>query len=139
MSNQATIDHIGWIEEVTAKMATVKINTESACASCHAKGACSAADKEEKVLHLPLEGRSFQIGEQVRVLIARRLGLKAVALGYIYPFILVFLVLIGLTLAGVPELESGLIALLSLLPYYVVIYFLKKRLNRNFTFKLEKI
>ena len=139
MSDQTTIDHIGWIESVEDNTVRVRINSQSACASCHAKGACSAADMEEKYFNLPADGREFANGEQVRVHIARRLGLKAVALGYIYPFLVLMSVLIALTIAGVPELQSGLIALLTLVPYYIVIYLLKNRLNRNFSFTLEKI
>lgn len=139
MSDQTTIDHIGWIESVEDNTVRVRINSQSACASCHAKGACSAADMEEKYFNLPADGREFANGEQVRVQIARRLGLKAVALGYIYPFLVLMSVLIALTIAGVPELQSGLIALLTLVPYYIVIYLLKNRLNRNFSFTLEKI
>jgi len=139
MSNQATIDHIGWVDSISGQSATIKINSQSACASCHAKGACSAADQEEKTLVLPTEGRPFLVGEQVRVHIARKLGLKAVAVGYLYPFLLLMIVLISLTSFGLPELQAGLFALLSLFPYYLVIFLLKDRLNRNFTFKLEKI
>jgi len=136
--NQHTIDHEGIIERVSGEVARVKIISQSACASCHAKGVCSAADQEEKFLDIPSHGMSLIDGEKVRVKVARRLGLKAVALGYIYPFILVMVLLFTLSAAGLGELRSGLIALGSLVPYYLVIYFTRKKLESKFTFSIQK-
>lgn len=132
------IDHEGIIEHIEGDVAHVKIDTESACAACHAKGVCGAADQEEKYLDIPLGGIKYQNGEVVRVQVARHLGFKAVALGYIYPFVLLMAVLIALTVAGVNELKAGMIALLSLLPYYLVLLLARNRIERTFTFSIQK-
>ncbi len=139
MSDQQTINHIGFVESISDQTATVKINSQSACASCHAKGACTAADQSEKVLTVGTEGREYSAGEQVRVFIARRTGLRAVAYGYFYPFLVLMTILIILTAMGVSELQAGIWSLASLVPYYLVIYILKDRISNSFTFKLEKI
>ncbi len=133
------IDHDGIIEHIDGDVAHVKINSQSACAACHAKGACSAADQEEKMLDVPLNGQSFSAGEVVRVLVAQRMGFKAVALGYFYPFLLLMAVLIIMIVAGVGELKAGLIALLSLIPYYLGLYLARKRIESSFTFSIQKI
>ena len=132
------IDHEGIIERIEGDMAHVKINSVSACASCHAKGVCSAADQEEKFLDVPLEGMAYEQGESVHVQVAKRLGFKAVALGYFYPFLLLMVVLIGLISAGVPELRAGALALLSLIPYYLILYLFRKRIESIFTFSIQK-
>lgn len=138
MAGSSVINHEGKVEQVTDNTAKVVIDSQSACASCHAKGACSAADQTEKVLLVPTEGKSVQPGETVNVLISRRTGLRAVAFGYVYPFLLLMLVLIVMTVAGFSELRAGLFALLSLLPYYLTIYLMRNKIGNSFTFKLEK-
>ena len=138
MSDQNTIDHEGVVDHVEGEVAKVRIFSQSACASCHAKGACSAADQEEKFIDVPLRGMTLKNGEKVRVLVARRLGLRAVAMGYIYPFLLLMAVLVILTSAGVDELKSGLLALGSLVPYYLGLFLFRKRLESRFTFSIQK-
>ena len=138
MEGKGVIDHEGRVGQVSAGTAKVVIDSQSACASCHAKGACSAADKTEKVLDVPLRGLSVTEGETVRVQISKRMGLRAVALGYIYPFLVLMVVLVTLTAAGFSELRAGLFALLSLLPYYLVVWLLRDRIANAFTFKLQK-
>jgi len=138
MSRQNLINHEGIIEQIDKDVAHVKIDSESACAACHAKGVCGAADREEKYLDIPLKGHPYNVGETVQVEVARRLGFRAVALGYVYPFILLMIVLISLTLAGINELRAGLLALLSLVPYYLLLYLVRKRIESTFTFRVKK-
>lgn len=137
MSDRKTIDHIGWVESVSDGEARIRINSQSACTACHARGACMAADQEEKILTVSSGDRNLRPGEQVKVLISARTGLRAVAIGYIYPFLLLMILLITLTAIGLSELQAGLWSLASLLPYYLGVYFLRKRISNNFTFKLE--
>jgi len=139
MSEQNTIKHIGFVESVSGQSALVRINSQSACAACHAKGACSAADQENKIMTVPTGGAEYRAGEQVRVSIARRTGLRAVAFGYVYPFLVLMTILIILTAAGASELQAGTWSLASLAPYYLVIYLLRDRISNTFTFKLEKL
>ncbi|MDA3823806.1 MAG: SoxR reducing system RseC family protein [Bacteroidales bacterium] len=139
MSDKNTIDHIGFVDSVSDQMAVIKINSQSACAACHAKGACSAADQEEKVLTVSTNGLRVSVGEQVRVLISKRTGLRAVAYGYIYPFLLIMIILISMTSLGMTELQAGLWSLISLVPYYLGIYLLRNKIGNSFTFKMEKI
>ncbi len=138
MSDQNLIDHLGIVDRIEGDVAHVKINSESACSACHAKGVCGAADQEEKFLDVALSGASYKTGEQVHVQVARRLGFKAVALGYFYPFLLLMGVLILLILIGVSELKAGSLALLSILPYYLLLYLFRKRIESTFTFSIKK-
>jgi sigma-E factor negative regulatory protein RseC len=132
------IDHEGVIDRIDGDRAHVRIISESACAACHARGACSAADQEEKYIDVQLQEKNYKIGEPVRVEVSRHLGMKAVALGYIYPFLLLMVVLVGALSAGITELKAGLIALLSLIPYYLLLYLFRKRIDSNFTFSIKK-
>jgi sigma-E factor negative regulatory protein RseC len=133
------IDHDGIIDHIEGGVAHVKIDSQSACSACHAKGVCGAADQEAKFLDVPLQGESYKTGEVVRVMVAKRLGFKAVALGYFYPFLLLMAVLIILIMAGVGELTAGLFSLLSLIPYYLGLYLARKWIESSFTFSIQKI
>jgi sigma-E factor negative regulatory protein RseC len=137
MSGQL-IEHEGVIEQIEDEIAHVKISSQSACSACHAKGVCGAADQEEKYLDIPVTGSTFARGETVMVQVARNLGLRAVALGYIYPFLLVMIILIALIISGMDELKAGTISLCSLLPYYLVLFLTRKRIESNFTFSIRK-
>ncbi len=133
------IDHEGVIEEIGKDNIRVRISSLSACATCHAKGACSTGDMEDKFIDVPSPGIDYQTGDMVRVSISRHHGFKAVAIGYIYPFILLMISLVSLNAAGVSELRSGLISLGLMIPYYLVIFLLRKHINRQFSFKLNKL
>ena len=133
------IDHEGIIDHIDSDVAHVRIYSQSACAACHAKGVCGAADQEEKFLNVVLHGESYKEGEPVRVEVARKLGYRAVALGYVFPFLLLMGVLISLTIIGLDELKVGLYALLSIIPYYMVLYLLRRRIESTFTFSIRKL
>ena len=132
------IDHDGIIEYIEGSVAHVKINSESACAACHAKGVCGAADQEEKFLDIPLGGMEYNAGESVKVLVDKHLGFKAVALGYVYPLLVLVAVLVILISVGLDELKAIPFALLSLLSYYLVLYLARKRIGQTFTFRIQK-
>ncbi len=132
------IEHEGIIDHIDGDVAHVKIDNVSACMSCHAKGACSAADQEEKFLDVPLQGATYQQGDPVYVQIAKHLGFRAVALGYVYPFLVLMSVLIGMLAAGAGELRAGGVALLSIIPYYLVLYLFRNRIAKSFTFSIKK-
>ena len=109
------------------------------CCRSHAKGVCGAADQEEKFLDIPLHGVPYNKGEPVRVQVARHLGFRAVALGYLFPFLILMGVLISLTILEVDELKAGLFALLSIIPYYLVLYLLRRRIASTVTFSIRKL
>lgn len=132
------IEHEGIIDRIEGDVAHVKIDSVSSCASCHAKGACSAADQEEKYLDVPLQGAEYSLGEVVQVQVAKHLGFRAVALGYFYPFLLLMAVLIAFTVAGTPELRAGTFALISVVPYYLLLFLFRKRIGSSFRFSIKK-
>ena len=132
------IEHEGIIERIEGDTAHVKIDRVSACSSCYAKGACSAADQEEKYLDVPLHGATYKHGDPVFVQVAHHLGFKAVLMGYVYPFLILMGVLMGMLAAGAQELRAGLVALLSIVPYYLLLYLFRNRLSKSFTFSIKK-
>ena len=50
---QDSISHRGRVVEITPEMTSVEIISESACASCHAKGLCGLGESKSKLVQLP--------------------------------------------------------------------------------------
>jgi sigma-E factor negative regulatory protein RseC len=133
------ITHDGVIASLSEERITVKITSYAACTSCHAKGACSmAGGEEEKLLHIPVSDPDFRIGEKVRVLLSQSLGFRALFLGYVLPFSMVLAVLVVLTVAGSTELVAGGAALGVLAPYYAGLRLWKGKVDRQFSFTVQK-
>jgi len=139
MSNPKQIDHEGTILEIKDGKITVGIVNMSACAGCHAKGACTMSDMKEKSIDVIDYTNRFTTGEKVKLTYQESLGWFALFLAYVLPFILVLLTLFISTAITNNELISGLLALAILLPYYIILSFFKGRLKKTFSFTIEKI
>jgi len=117
---------------------TVTITQSSACSSCHARGACSVADIQEKDVEIPFKNSSYIPGQEVSVVFQESAGLKALFYGYILPFLLVLAVLIVLYSVSIHEVLAGLLSLGILIPYYITIYFFRDKLKKVFKFEVEE-
>jgi len=65
------------------------------------------------------------------------MGFAALFLGYVFPLFAVIIVLVVLVSAGIRELAAGLISVSVLIPYYLIVWFLRKKINEKFTFTLK--
>ena len=133
-----TVVHPGVIENVESDRVLIRILSKSACSSCHAKGACTLADMEEKIIEAePDPLRNWKPGDQVMVSMQESMGRKAVIMGYVLPLVVLLAsIIIFLTLLK----HEGLAALLSVLmlvPYYSGLYLFRKRLRKEFTFRIQ--
>ncbi len=137
MARDSLISHEGRVVSVKDDKVRVKIISISACASCHAKGSCTAADMSEKYIDA-LPGERFEAGEKVNVIIEERLGWVALFYGILLPFLILVTTLFAMTSSGKSEPFSALVSLASLIPYYVLLYFLRGRFEKKFLFKAER-
>jgi len=131
-----SIEHEGIVKRSDNKSVTVSIISSSACSGCHAEGMCSLSGKEEKIVEIP-GIYSVVPGENVKVLMRSSAGFAAVLFGYVMPLVLVLAVLIILVSASVPELTSGIGSIAILVPYYLILYLFRNRMNKKFTFTLK--
>ncbi len=136
MNPDQLISHEGVVVKSSGRNVRVKITALSACSSCHAKGTCTAADMEEKYIDA-WSDRNFREGDRVTVILEKKLGWVALFYGIILPFIILVTVLAGLTLAGKSETISAITALLSLIPYYILLHFFSPKIEKKFSFKAE--
>lgn len=133
------ISHKGIIKKLSEKSIIVGIINESACASCHAKGVCSASDMKDKEIEINHFNGEFHIGQSVEVIGKTSQGFKALFYGYVFPFILVLTTLIITTSLQLNEGLSGLASLSILIPYYLILYLTRNKIRNSFEFKIKPL
>lgn len=135
------IKHLGIVENINGSRLKVKIVQSSACSACSVKGHCSASETKEKIIDVYNKNNvPCQVGERVMIVGTTSMGMKAVLLAFVLPFIVLLLALIiSLKLTGGDEAVSALVSLGALVPYYLIIYICRNRLSRSFMFILESI
>ena len=131
------IGHDGIVAEVTPSGYKVSIVPKSACASCHAKGLCSAADMTEKTIEVKTSdtGR-FKVGDKVCVNLKESMGMKAVWLVYAIPAVILVTFLLYLQHLGASELATGLTVLGAITVYFFFLYLFRKKIGRHFSFEI---
>ena len=125
-----TIKHLGIVENIQGSHLSVRIVQTSACAACSAKGHCSSADTAAS---------SYQVGEKVMVVGETSMGMMAVVLAFVLPFVLLIFSLFLLMALIENELYAALLSLAVLIPYYFVLWLNKTRLKQQFSFTIKPI
>jgi len=132
------IEHEGIVIQSLNNQTTVRIVSQSACASCHAKSACTAADLQEKLIEVE-SNETYSPGQQVMLIGNQELGLKAAWWAYVLPVALVLITLILSFAITQSENVSGLLALLVLVPYFIIIKLAGSILKKKFAFRIKSI
>ena len=133
------LEHKGKITKIENKTATINIEVESACASCHAKEMCTSLDKGTKQVFAEIDNEEFEEGEIVNVTIKESTGIKAVLLAYFLPFIFLTTTLILVLHFTESEALAGILSIAILLPYYFVLYLFRKKINKKFVIYVKKL
>ncbi len=134
---KAIVSHPGIIMEIEQDKLKVMILAQSACASCHAKSMCNIADMKEKTINVRKKSdKEYKVGDQVNVYMEKSLGNKAVLYAYFLPFIILLATLIILLELTKDEAVAGIVSLLTLIPYYFILYLLKNKLSKTYIFKV---
>jgi sigma-E factor negative regulatory protein RseC len=131
------IEHSGKVLSVNGNIAQVLITQHSACSACHAKAMCTAADKAEKIIEANFDDANLQTGDDVLIVGQQSLGLMAVLLAFVLPFIIILLALFVLRYFVENEAISGIIALATLVPYFLILSFFKNKLKQKFQFYIK--
>jgi len=134
---QNTINHEGIISKISNGVLTVSLKGNINCEACNAKAACGVSESNSKEIEIENNNSSFQLNEQVEVILAKQLGLKAVFWAYVFPFVLVLVVLF-VSSNFLKEWQAGLIALFVLAPYYFTLYVLKNLFKKTFKVSILK-
>ena len=128
----------GIIRSMDVSNYLVSMVAQSACSACSVKGACNVTEMEEKIIEVARTDKNdHKIGDRVSIVMEKSMGTKAVMLGYIIPFILLLITLIVSLAITKNEGIAGVLAVLVLIPYYIVLHFMKKKLKSTFIFRIE--
>ena len=135
-----TIKHLGIVENIQGSHLSVRIVQTSACAACSVKGHCSSADSKDKIRDIiDTAAASYQVGENVMVVGETSMGMQAVALAFIIPFVLLIFTLFLFMALIENELYAALLSLAVLVPYYYILWLNKTRLKQKFSFTIKPI
>jgi sigma-E factor negative regulatory protein RseC len=138
MDTKNQIEHDGFIKQIENDKIIVEIASASACVSCQIKGFCAVSEVEMKDIEVYASNtQDYKVGQKVTVVLAENLGIKAVFLGYFLPFIFLVVTLFVLFNITKNELWSGLGAVGILIPYYLILSLFKKKISKEFTFKIK--
>lgn len=133
------IEHEGIITNIRNGAVDVQIVQYSACSNCHAQSACTMSDKKEKMVEIPCNNdMDFKIGDKVLIIGNSSIGPQAILIAFLYPFILLFCTLFIIYSVTSDEVLSGILSLAALIPYYIILYFLKSKLKKKFEFSIKK-
>ncbi len=132
------ISHSGVITSIDGSHIIVRILQTTGCASCSAKGMCNSAESKEHDIDIIDNSGQWKVGDQVQVIGSTQMGLKAVLLAFVMPFLVLvgvlFLCIAGL---GMEEVRGSGYALGATALYYLVLSRFKLVLKNKFAFHIE--
>ena len=130
--------HEGVVTRVRHHRVEVQIEAVSACASCQAHGRCGFAESKNKTVEIPTaDWQQYEPGQKVNVNIDERHGLLAVWIAYVLPALILLGLIIGLTLAGMPEWAVILISFAALGLYIAALFLFRRRVDNHFTLTIS--
>lgn len=137
MSNK--IKHAGVVDGVEGECVRVRILQSSACSACKVAAHCNASETKEKILDvMDADASHYQKGDQVMVVADTAVGFRASLYGYLLPLILMVVTLVGVLAATHSEGLAAVSALGILIPYYVLLFFMRNKLRNRLSFTLER-
>lgn len=129
------ITHEGVVLHTGKDFVCVKIESTSACGSCHAKNLCQMSEKTDKEIIIHTDKASeFKEGEHVDVFLMSGMGLKAVLYAYILSLLAAAM---GFFLTSIFTSHQGLWglgALVFLALYFIGLKAISPKINRKFNF-----
>jgi len=116
--------------------ADVEIVTGSACSACHAKAACSLGNTDVRTITVK-SNANLNPGDRVTVVMEQSQGFRALAIGYVIPFLVLIAAFAALTVAGAGELGASLLSFATLALYYLIAWLFRARIDKKFEFKIK--
>ena len=133
------IKHNGIVENIGQGIVKVRILQTSACAHWKVASHCNAAEAKEKIIDVRCEKDSnrYEVGQKVTIATSSSAVGRAMTVGFVLPFIvMVASLLMVLTFTGNEQL-AALMAVLALIPYYLIIYLSRRQLSKGVVFTIE--
>jgi hypothetical protein len=132
-----TIEHDGIVTQVADTFIIVTIQNQTACAGCHAKGACGMSEMALKSITAEKPNEEIKIGDKVIVSASTQNAMLSVLLAYIVPSVLIIVILTLLILAGVSEVMAATLSLIAISAYFICLYLLRNKFAQKIKFKVK--
>ena len=118
----------------------VRILQTSACAACKVAGHCNASESKEKIVDVlnVNDISTLKVGDHVIVTASHDVAKKALLLGFGIPFLVLVTVLLIMLKVFSNEALAAITALLSLIPYYWVLYLMRDKIQKKMSFFIER-
>lgn len=134
------IRHSGIITDIEGHLVHVSIQQSSACDSCKVAHHCNAAESKDKTIDISVHDVSeYVVGQRVSVSTSGRVGIMAVVWAYVLPLVLMLGVMIVTLVISDDEMLSAFMSLCSLVPYYILVYLLRSRIQQQVAFQIDSI
>jgi sigma-E factor negative regulatory protein RseC len=136
---RSLIQHRGVVERIDGDKVFVKVEKESACQACHAKGLCGERGGVRITEVRTDYASSYAVGESVVVaLLKGRMAISSVLWGYMLPLVVLLVVLFTLHALGVKDSVAALSTLCAVALYYVVLYLRRRQFEKKIEFTIIK-
>ena len=138
MARREEVRHKGKVIAIGPRTTTVLLQTRGACSACHAAGLCWMGEAAEKAVEVPTHPfPSYQVGDEVDVVLTASMGMKAVWIGYFLPLVVLLAVALGLLALGVGDAAAGLSGIGAVGVYYLGLWLLRDRLRQEYVFTIQ--
>ncbi|MCK9160069.1 MAG: SoxR reducing system RseC family protein [Bacteroidaceae bacterium] len=135
-----SIIHTGIVNDIQGTCVSVKIIQVSACATCGAKGLCSSSDSKEKMVDVTVSDTSpYKKGDEVELVGRTSMGLKAVGIAFVVPFLLLIVSLFAFIALLDNELVASALSLGIVAVFYFILSLNKSALKKQFSFTIKPI
>ena len=136
----AKISHSGIVASISNGYVQVRILQTSACAACKVAGHCNASESKEKIVDVlnVNDISTLKVGDHVIVTASHDVAKRALLLGFGIPFLVLVTVLLIMLKVFSNEGLAAITALLSLIPYYWVLYLMRDKIQKKMSFFIER-
>lgn len=121
--------HLGVVRGHENRKWQIVLANPDGCAVCH-RGLCFDGTNE-KMVEVPERNHVLQLGQSVWVRVAEETGWRAIFIFYAVPFLLMVCMLMLAISLGLSEGLSGVLSLVVLVPYFSMLWLLRKQVQGN--------
>ncbi len=136
---ERNIRQCGIIESIDGNRARISTVRSSACDSCEANRTCKSGIKGNFYVDVCDERlATCKPGDRVYIEMPTAAGRQAVLVGFGLPLIVFVATLLALHYCGVDDVMAAMWGIGALVVYYLIIYILRRRVDRHFTIRLAE-
>ena len=136
---QDIVNHIGTVTQITDQSVFASFNAGEACGSCQAKAICESGKGRLITVEAERGDNEYVVGQKVNVSLDTRTASTSVMIAYVYPLIMLFVIMFCV-MAATGNGDAGCLAALGSLPiYYTILYLCRRRIKKKIKFAITEI